>query len=224
MIHRLALILSCLLVFMLAACEKQPDVVEAPASPAKVPAAPAQMPPVDEVFGMFYARTLEYALRNHHPGGKFSLAHWDRKDHTLALPERFLNRVLSASEDFRTLYVPPERLQSPPKLDERVNDEPIRDSLDGEDVFLYSLSGMDWIAPATVRVEYKRFRVSGDFMWQSVTLKQEGDDWKVINEEKPLGDNYKKEEAAREGGVKVVPGRRRLRAVLPPKGEEKRDQ
>jgi len=146
---------------------------------------------VDDVFGMFYAKTLEYALRNHHPGGKFSLALWDRKDHQIALPDRFLNKILAISNDLRIKYVPPSRLSHPPdRADGRPNTDPLRDTLDGSDVFLYSLSGMDWIAPSTVRVEYKRWRAPGDFMWQPVTFRQQGTDWILIDEGLRLGDNY----------------------------------
>lgn len=215
--------LPWLIGLMLVACGEPPGIKSPTQATALAPAAAShpRMPPVDEVFGMFYARVLEYALRNHHPGGKFSLAHWDRKDSQLALPEPFLNRILSASGDFRALYVPPERLQHPPRTpDGKWSKEPLRDRLDGEDVFLYSLSGMDWIAPSTVRVEYKRFRASGDFMWQPVTFKQTGDDWEVIDEGLRLGDNYNKNGSARLIESKITPGPNRSIKVFPVKERE----
>jgi len=172
--------------------------------PAEVEA-PSQS--VDDVFGMFYAKTLEYALRNHHPGGKFSLALWDRKNHQLALPDRFLNKILAISNDLRMKYVPPSRLSHPPdQTDGRRNTAPLRDTLDGADVFLYSLSGMDWIAPSTVRVEYKRWRAPGDFMWQPVTFRQQGADWILIDEGLRLGDNYESKGTMKLIKTRVSPG------------------
>src|SRR5436190_939296 len=115
MSHHLNRILPWLSGFMLVACGNSTDDHDkAPAPSARVPAAQTRNPSVDEVMGMFYARTLEYALRNHHPGGKFTLAHWDAGNNALALPEPLLNRILSGAKEFRPLYVPPGRLQHPP--------------------------------------------------------------------------------------------------------------
>src|SRR4028119_28039 len=70
---------------------------------------------VDDVFGSLYAKVFEYALRNRHPGGKFSLQMCAWKDQNPGLPERFLNKVLASSDDLSGKYVPPERLSRPTK-------------------------------------------------------------------------------------------------------------
>jgi hypothetical protein len=182
------LIQISLLASLISSCG--PEVKAPPMVPAKAP----EPVTVDDVFGMFYARTFEYAVTKHHPGGKFTFTRWDAKDYNeLPLSERYLNKILDSSPSLRSKYVPPERLAYPKKSkDGNKFSEPLRDSLDGADVFMYSISGLDWIAASTVRVEYKRWRAPGDFMWQMVIFRQQAGVWVLIDEGPRLGDNYDK--------------------------------
>jgi hypothetical protein len=147
--------------------------------------------PLDDVFGSLYAKVFEYALRNHHPGGKFSLQICDWKDHHPALPERFLNKVLASSNDLPSKYVPPERLsRTSEKRNGGASLDPMTDTLDGQEVFLYYVQCASWYSPSLVRVEYKRWRSAADNMWQVVRFRLEGADWVLANDGPRIGDNY----------------------------------